>query len=66
MPNQRHVCEFAELDGGGGHFGIFFYEDANQTEIFTVMKTRNDICTGVKSSINPSLKLRMKKFDVSS
>jgi len=32
MPNQRHVSEFAELDGGGGYFGeFFFYEDANQT-----------------------------------
>jgi len=19
MPNQRHVCEFAEFDGGGGY-----------------------------------------------
>jgi len=21
MPDQRHVCEFAELDGGGGYSG---------------------------------------------
>jgi len=25
MPNQRHVSEFAELNGEGGYFGIFFF-----------------------------------------
>jgi len=43
MSNQCHVCEFAELDGGGGIMEKKNYEDANQTEIFT----------GMKSTINP-------------
>jgi len=42
--NQRHVSEFAELDGGGGYSGKKkLYEDANQTENFRRTKTRNDI-----------------------
>jgi len=24
MPNQRHISEFDELDGGGGYSGFFF------------------------------------------
>jgi len=42
MSNQRHVSEFAELDWGGGIMEKN-YEDANQTEICTEMKTRNHI-----------------------
>jgi len=33
MPTQRHISEFAELNGGGWFSGIFFfYEDGNQTK----------------------------------
>jgi len=32
MSNQRHVSEFAELDGEGGILEKKNYEDANQTE----------------------------------
>jgi len=42
-PNQRHVSEFAELDGGGGYFGKKNYEDANQTENFIGANIGNDI-----------------------
>jgi len=36
MSNQRHISEFAKLDGEGGYFGnFFFYEDA--------YKGKNDI-----------------------
>jgi len=55
MPNQRHISEFAELDGRWGYSGIFFYEDANQTEIFTGMKSEMTYITGVKNIINPNL-----------
>ena len=44
MSNERHVSEFAELDGGGGYSGKKkLYEDANQTKNFIGAKTRNDI-----------------------
>ena len=44
MSNQRHVSEFAELDGGGGYSGKNnFYEDANQTENFIGAKIGNGI-----------------------
>jgi len=44
MSNQRHICEFAEVDGGGDILEKnIFYEDTNQTEIFTGVKTKNDI-----------------------
>jgi len=43
MPNQRHVSEFGELDGGGGISGIFFLQGVNQTENFIKVKTGNDI-----------------------
>ena len=53
MQNQRHVSEFAELDGGGGILEFFFYEDANQTENLIGAKTGNDIYYRVKNTINP-------------
>ena len=42
--NQRHVSEFAKLDGGGGYSRKKkLYEDENQTENFIGTKTENDI-----------------------
>jgi len=42
------------LEGGGVRTGIFFfYKDANQTEIFT----------GMKSTINPTFNMRNDNFD---
>jgi len=39
-----HVIKYAQSYGGGGFSGTFFvYKDTNQTEIFTGVKTKNDI-----------------------
>jgi len=43
MSNQRHVSEFAELDGGGWYFGIFFLRGCKSNRKFYRGKTENDI-----------------------
>jgi len=53
MSNQRHVLDYAELDGGGGFSRFFFYEDGIQTENFIGVKTGNDLYYRVKNTINP-------------
>jgi len=44
--NHLRLSEFAELDGEGVILDFFFYEDANQNEIFRGVKTKNDIYYG--------------------
>jgi len=44
MPNQRHILDYAELDGGDGFFEFFFfYEDGIETENFIRVKTGNGL-----------------------
>ena len=34
MPNQHHILDYAELDGGGGFFDFFFLRGRNPNRKF--------------------------------